>query len=102
MKDPAKVAMGKRNKRKGSRQELRTVHLLEAIGYSCCKAGGSLGAWDIVAVHPTHVRLVQVKSNRPPGAAEMETLRAFRAPPGASKEVWVWRDREKRPVVEIL
>lgn len=89
-------------KAKGSRNERKTKHLLESIGYSCCKAGASLGAWDIIASHPTHIRFIQVKSNRRPCKLEMETMTNFRNPPGSSKELWVWMDGEKMPLVEIL
>lgn len=99
-------------KAKGSRAELEAQHLLEALGYSVCKAGASLGVWDLIATHPTHVRFIQVKSNRRPGGAEMEAMRSFRSPPGASRELWIRHDgeaaskgRPARParwVVEVL
>lgn len=92
-------------KAKGSRAELEIVHLLELQGYSCCKAGGSLGAWDIVGISPNHIRLIQSKSNRRPPPAEMETLKSFRCPVNCSKEVWVRMDGlpvKDRWKVEIL
>ena len=54
----------KNAKAKGSRQERRSMALLEAAGYSCVKSGGSLGEWDVVALGPQGVVLVQVKSNQ--------------------------------------
>lgn len=90
------------SKAKGNRNELKTVHLLKSIGYTCTKSGGSLGIWDVIALHPTHMRLIQVKSNDPPGPAEREKLMLHRAPMGASKEIWIWVDRESRPKVEVL
>jgi hypothetical protein len=35
------------SKRKGSRAELRCIRILEAAGYCCTKAGGSLGVFDV-------------------------------------------------------
>jgi hypothetical protein len=97
-----KVAQGKRNKRKGSRNELKTKKLLESIGYDCCKAGGSLGIWDIIASHQTHTRYIQVKSNRPPPPVEREQMEDWKPPPYSSKELWVWKDGKRWPEVTIL
>lgn len=87
----------KNTKRKGSRNERRTIRLLEGAGYVCTKAGGSLGVWDVIAIGPTDIVLVQVKSNAWPGSVEMEALRLFRAPPNARKLVHRWRDRQRMP-----
>ena len=86
-------------KRKGTRREHASIKWLEAQGYQCTRSGGSLGMWDIVAAHPDLPTLwVQVKSNRMPGAAEMNKLRMFHSY-GDEKAVHVWRDRVKEPVV---
>lgn len=86
-------------KAKGSRNEHRTIRLLEAAGYLCTRAAASLGAWDVVAIGPLDVIVVQVKSNDWPGSVEMETLRGFRVPPGVRKLVHRWRDRQHTPDV---
>lgn len=89
-------------KAKGSRRELQCRKILEALGYEVCKAGGSLGKWDLVAIHPTHARVIQVKSNRPPPPAEREGMVQARVPAGMSKEIWVWVDGQRLPKVEVL
>jgi len=89
-------------KAKGTRLEHRTIRLLEALGYACCRSAASLGEWDVIAVGPRDVKLVQVKANRNPGSVEMETLRGFRCPPMCSREVWVWKDRARRPIITVL
>lgn len=86
-------------KRKGTRNEHRSMRLLEAAGYSVTRAAASLGAWDIIAIGPVDVVLVQVKTNAWPGSVEMETLTLFRAPPNARKLVHRWRDRQRLPDV---
>ena len=87
-------------KRKGSRNEHKTIALLEKQGFSCCRAAASLGAWDIIAVSPARVLLVQVKSNRRPGRAEMDRLRVFKAPMCCvAKQLWIWKDRVAVPVI---
>ena len=87
-------------KRKGTRNEHKTIRDLERSGYSCIRAAGSLGPFDIVAVSPLGVRLIQVKSNRPPSGIEKEAIEDFRCmPPNATKEVWLWRDYARRAEV---
>ena len=89
-------------KAKGTRNERRSKALLEASGYSVCRAAASLGAWDLVAIGSTDVVLCQVKTRDWPGAAEMETLQAFAAPPNCRKLVHRWRDRQRVPDVREL
>lgn len=89
-------------KAKGNRRERQARTILETAGYFVVKAGGSLGCWDLVALGPAGARLIQVKSNEKPRAAERERLELFPALPYASKEVWVFHDRVREPVIEVL
>ncbi len=95
--------MVKNTKAKGNRNEYRSMRLLESLGYACTRAAASLGVWDIVAIGPTDIVLLQVKSNKWPGSVEMEALELFKAPPNARKLVHRWRDRQRQPDVrEVL
>jgi Holliday junction resolvase len=67
-------------KGKGSRCEHKSKRLLEAAGYACMKAGASLGVFDLIGIGSQDFVLVQVKANRWPLEAEMESLRLFKAP----------------------
>jgi len=89
-------------KRKGTRNEHRTINALEAIGYRCTRAAGSLGEWDVIAIGRNDIRMIQVKTNCWPGSAETETLRAFPAPSCATREIWRWDDRRPNPQIRIL
>ena len=89
-------------KAKGNRNEHKTMSLLEALGYRCCRSAASLGAWDVIGVGVSDVLLVQVKSNDWPGSAEMELLRDFAVPPGTRKVVHRWRDRQRLPDVKEI
>ena len=89
-------------KAKGTRNEHRSIRLLEAAGYRCCRSAASLGAWDVVAIGPVDVVLVQVKSNAWPGSVEMETLRGFTTPGNCHRLVHRWRDRQHLPDVREL
>ena len=99
-------------KRKGWRREDQARKQLEKEGYYVTRSGGSLGAWDLVAIRRSWtaplgtvaplVRLVQVKSNRPPPRKEMKVLRAFDTfNDNISREVWIYPDR-KKVRIEIL
>jgi len=89
-------------KAKGTRNEHRSMRLLEAAGYACTRAAASLGAWDIIAIGSADVVLVQVKTRDWPGSVELETLRLFSAPANARKLIHRWRDRQRLPDVREL
>ena len=87
-------------KRKGTRNEHRSMAILEAAGYRCSRSAASLGAWNIFGIGPTDVVVVQVKTRDWPGSAEMETLKNFPTPPGCKRFVHRWRDRVRLPDVK--
>ena len=86
-------------KAKGNRNERKSIKLLEAAGYSCMKAGASLGTFDIIGIGSTDFILCQVKTRDWPGSVEMETIKNFVAPSNARKLVHRWRDRQPIPDV---
>lgn len=87
-------------KRKGTRNEHRSIALLEADGYQCTRAAGSLGAWDIVGIGSVDIVLVQVKTGRWPGTVEMETMKLFPVPANCRKLVHRWEERKRMPLVK--
>lgn len=89
-------------KRKGTRNEHRSKALLEAEGYAVTRAAASLGCWDLVAIGPLDVVLVQVKTRDWPGSAELGILTAFAVPPNARKVLHRWRDRQRTPDIREL
>ena len=89
-------------KKKGARNEHRSMALLEAAGYRCVRSGGSLGEWDIIGLGLKDTVLVQVKSNRGPGRMERMALMDFPIAPFMRRLIHVWKDRQKLPVVEEL
>lgn len=89
-------------KRKGTRNEHRSIQILESAGYQCTRAAASLGAWDIVGIGSTDVVLVQVKTRDWPGSVEMETMKLFPAPANCRKLIHRWRDRQRLPDVKEL
>jgi hypothetical protein len=89
-------------KRKGTRNEHRSMRMLEAAGYRCTRSGASLGVFDIIGVGSTDVVLVQVKTRDWPGALETEAMREFPAPANARKLMHRWRARQRLPDVREL
>lgn len=89
----------KNPKAKGSKNERRSRDYMERLGYSVTKAGGSLGLWDLVAVGATRIVLIQTKSNRNPGSAEMQRLKDFVCPKWCDKVVHRWDDRTSEPKI---
>jgi hypothetical protein len=78
------------------------MRILSAAGYVCTRAGGSLGLFDVVAIGPADVRLVQVKSG---GAylsgVEREQIAALSVPANVSRECWRFVDgRPRDPIIE--
>ena len=92
------------SKRKGSRAELKCIRILEAAGYCCTKAGGSLGVFDVIALGPKDVRCIQVKAGKRPWLSplEREQIRGTDVPPNCSKELWKLYDYARQPVIEVL
>ena len=86
-------------KRKGTLNEHRSRNLLEQQGYRVTRAGGSIGAWDLIAFSATDVLVIQCKTNEWPRSIELALLTAFPVPPCARKLVHRWRDGESKPDV---
>ena len=94
--------MIKNAKAKGTRNEHRSMAVLEAAGYRCTRSAASLGEWDIIGVGTLDVVLCQVKSRDWPGSTERRILEDFRVPPGVRKLLHRWRDRQRLPDVQEL
>lgn len=90
-------------KAKGSRAERRAIALLEAEGYVCTKAGGSLGLFDVVGIGSRDVRLLQVKAGTARlSADERRTIAALRVPANVTREYWRFPDRCRAPLIELI
>lgn len=90
----------KNRKAKGTRNEHRSMAVLEAAGYRCTRSAASLGEWDLVAIGRTDVVLVQVKTRDWPGAMERRILEDFAVPSMVRKLIHRWRDRQRLPDVQ--
>jgi hypothetical protein len=94
--------MSVRNRKaKGTRNEHRSMKLLEAAGYACTRAAASLGG-DVTGIGSTDFVVAQSKSRDWPGSVEMETLRLFPAPPSVRKLVHRYVDGKRLPDAKEL
>lgn len=89
-------------KAKGTRNEHKSIAVMEAAGYSCMRAGASLGVFDVICVGSQDIVLIQCKSNRWAGTDEVEAIKEFKAPPNARKLLHRWDDYERTPLVREL
>lgn len=90
----------KNPKAKGSRAERRSKLWLEQKGYLVSRAAGSLGLFDLVAVGPYDVLLVQVKAGSSRlSPKERAAIAALRTGPFVEKCWHLWPDRAKEPEV---
>ncbi len=89
-------------KRKGNKNEHKSISLLENMGYRCTRAAASLGEWDIVAISPKDVLLVQVKSNKWPDSLEMKRLEEFKCPNCVKKLIHRWDDYKRKPKIRRI
>ena len=90
-------------KRKGARAEHRAIRMLEALGYCCTRAGGSLGRFDVIAIGARDVRCLQVKAGGTYlSALERAQLLLLDVPANVTKEVWRFPDRCRAPLIERL
>ncbi len=89
-------------KAKGTRNEHRSIAILEAAGYRCTRAAASLGEWDIVGIGASDIVLVQCKTGRWPLSVEIEMLKGFPAPSNCKKLVHRWMPRQRLPEVKEL
>jgi hypothetical protein len=87
---------------RGRRHEDRAAQHLRENGYVAQRIAGSHGAFDVVAVNATEVRLVQIKAQGAATERDREELKAFgrRVPPCVKIELW--ERRRGGWIVEVL
>lgn len=97
-----KLTRRKQAKKKGSRKEIETIDILKTLGFTCTKAGGSFGSWDIVAIDDERVLLIQVKSNRWPAQIELQRLNAGAVPQFCARLIFRFDDRKALRVATMI
>jgi hypothetical protein len=75
--------------------------MLRDLGYYPVRAAGSHGMFDVVAIGPEDVRLIQVKLNCKPSADERRAMAAFVTPKNVIKELWVFGLRSQPEIHQL-
>ena len=79
------------------------MRILEAAGYLCTKAAASLGLFDVIAIGPNDVRLIQVKAGtKYLSGVEREAIKSLQVPSNVTREAWRFPDRCRAPLIERL
>jgi hypothetical protein len=97
-----KLVRRKSAKGKGSRKELETIEILKSLGFTCTKAGGSFGSWDVVGYDDERVLLIQVKSNRWPAQIELRRLMEGPVPDSCARLIFRFDDRKPLKVATMI
>ncbi len=96
------------NYKRGVKKEYDAIKILETAGYDVIRAAGSHGTYDLVAMGPTGVRLIQVKRVKEgnPWRQEYELAKESMQDkprlPNVSREIWVWEDNNGWIVREVI
>jgi Holliday junction resolvase-like predicted endonuclease len=96
-------------RQKGRISELKTKKFLEEVGFDIFLVDSAkkfnhgvdiFGLWDLIARDPKTGKLtfIQVKTNRLPGKAYRKKLEACKLK-DCAKQLWIWKDRVKHPVI---
>jgi Holliday junction resolvase len=92
------------HKKKGSAGEYRAMRMLEALGFYCLRSAGSHGPIDVLAFDAVSIRAIQVKTGDHAACspAEREALKLLPLPACASREVWVFKNYARQPLITRL
>lgn len=94
---------------KGMAKELLCKKALMALGYQVERrirgrfTHDFFDLYDIIGMHPEHGwKLCQVTTNvnKPPAFREM--VKNHHVPVGTSKEIWIYKDRVKEPIIHLF
>ena len=98
------------NTRRGHDTERKCAQELKALGYDVIRSAASKSIWDIIAVGPHDIRLIQCKRTKKnirsaimPGSVMLEMHEAV-APRSkvVRKELWTWVDRKGWTVTVVI
>ena len=85
---------------KGTAKERKAKRLLEREGWYVIRSSGSFGVFDLLCfkLDADYCLAIQVKS-RYPGRKELEFFQNFQVPGFIKKQLWVFPDYSRKPIV---
>ena len=78
--------------RKGRRYEYKAKRVLEQEGFEVVRSAASKGKWDLVAVKPGCIRLIQVRKGKPTEGAIKKFLPLQADICVVFREVWFYQE----------
>ena len=98
-------------RQKGRRNETRARDAMLAMGYQVqmtampskwSTQNDLFGLWDLIAINADTIRFVQVKTNQTAPPAWRKEASAWQCPNNCTKEIWIYKDRIKEPIIKLL
>jgi hypothetical protein len=98
-------------RKKGRNRELRAKKILEDAGYDVqmapnptrwSKQNDLWELWDLVGINRTSIRFIQVKTNYTAKPEWIERAKEWVCPSNCSKELWIFKDGTKAPIIKNL
>lgn len=89
---------------RGRRKEWEVVKTLKAAGYRVVRSAGSHGPWDVCAVSPIEVILIQVKYHKTGkvSSSEISDFQTMAVPSDrVRKEVWIFTKGKRNPQIIV-
>ncbi len=98
------------NTRRGHDTERKCALELKAAGYDVVRSAASKSVWDLIAIGPYCIKLIQCKRTRktiPSAAAPKAVLKEMKeatAPTTGpiTKELWTWVDRKGWVITTVI
>lgn len=86
------------NYRRGANLEYRIKQVLEEDGAVVCRSAGSHGAFDLIAIYPNQIRLIQLKRVKgdviPTFKEDLDRMRSVKCPEFCTRELMIWQDKK--------
>ena len=99
------------NVRRGHNTERKCAQELKLLGYDVVRSAASKSIWDLIAIGPNDIRLIQckrtlrnIRSAIAPKSV-MQEMREAPAPVGVAcvrKELWTWVDRKGWTITIVI
>jgi Holliday junction resolvase len=103
------ISLAQSNYRRGVDVERKAMKTLEQAGYMVARTAGSHGPFDVIAIGPLGVRLIQlkrVKDGRYIGLdvarEQLRRIYEYTQAIDVSAELWVWQDGQGWILQEII
>jgi len=95
-------AKGNRIQRKARSYYEKIGYTVETVKHTKYNKNDFFGLWDLMCVRKEDIRFVQVKANQKPAKQWINKAKDWVCPEFCIKEILIWKDRAKEPIIIIL